>query len=413
MNKYKIDNRENKELFIFPYGLDDLLVFASCLKRYKDKNPDKLLFLYVLAPAQPGFKSLSFMKELAMEYDFIEDVFELDNVVVNKKNNIQVDKKAIENQVKNINRYYRFSKVETIELATQIKRDDYRYNCYFQFCTLLKLDHDMPEYSLPKVELGCANLWKKDHGIKKTDKYIVVQLSSKFESKKADRKLYDLILEKIKIPDTVKIIEVGPQEIEGSILISPEDVRTTTLIDIINGASMTICNNSLVYAISGILDKKTYCIVNPASAPLIRDYIYNYSTGNIMYLAVDKTLEEWEQIRKVCPFILGNPAFKREITADFSSVNLYNPTQKIKRLNRSIFAKRDEMMKKIKAGEEITRPVLWYAVDEGSLSSGGHQSGNLNIKLQLLDGLPTALAYKELGHDSFPATVTNIFKPFY
>jgi hypothetical protein len=410
--KFKINNDKEKELFVFPYGLDDFIIFLCCLKQYKEKNKNKKLHVAVLAPHQEGFTQPSFLKEFGKECKFIEEIYELHNVVTNEKK-VQVDKKALQANVQMIDKFNNFSKIEVIELAAKINKDDYRYNIYFQFCTLLGLPHEKPIYSLPKVEKGASKQWKRDFGILNEDKYIVVQLKSKFPIKDANIELFNLVKSKINMDESLKIIEVGKKVLDNSVLVDPEEVKTTTLIDIIRDAEFVICNNSLVYTLSCILGKKTYCIMNPASANIIRDYVFKNKKDDIVLLATDETLADWERIKASCPFIFDNEPFTRNAYVNLSSINFYNPNEKKNRLSKKILKERDECIKLIEKGVELDKPLIWYKQDAGCLNAGNYKNDDASISLQALDGIPQLLAYEAKGIEKINVNVTNIFKAFY
>lgn len=411
----KIDSSDNKELYAFPYGIDDFIVFASALKKYKDKNPDKKIYLLVLSPSQPAFQTQSFIKELALEYDYIDDVYEMENIIIEKNNRLAVDKKKIDRYIKIYSQYIKFDKIRIIEFDPMIKKDDYRFNTYFQSSTLLGLEHSMPKYILPSSvhkREGALN-WLKDHGINEGEQYCVVQLKSRFANKTVKFELYKKVFDQFNLGN-LKIVEMNGNLVPQSVNLKPEDVTNLTTIEIIKGAQLIVGNVSYAYQIGGILNKKTAAIINPQTPPIIRDFNFNFSAKNIIFLALDGTIVEWENMRNNVPFVQGNKAEEKEVEIKLKEINFYNPKNQKFKLPRLVLAQKDKLKEKLKNNEAVDPPVVWYQSDEKCLRFGGYEVGkDHGIKYQALGGLPLLLAYEDLKYDKVKVKVTNVYRAFF
>ena len=411
----KIRQSDKIDLFAFPYGIDDFIVFASVLKKYKEKNTDKKIFLLVLAPSQPAHQQKSYIKELAEQYDYVDEVYEMEHIVLIKNNKLMIDKKRIEHYVKVYSNYVNFDKKFIVELNAMIKRDDYRYNLYFQISTVLGLRHEKPEYFLPKPSeknKKGASLWLRDHGIKKNEKFVIAQVKTRLNIKDVDLKLFDKALEQAKMKNA-RIVEMNGSSIKGSANLSPDEVSNLTAIEIVKKSEAIIGNTSFAYQLGGFLNKKTIVIINPNSIPLIRDFNFNFSPENIVFLATDDTLQEWNMIRATVPFVGKNDPKTIEAEVELKSINFYNVKQQKYKVTRSILMEKDKVKKAIEAGDGVEPPLLWNMIDYNMLKSGEIKETNTDIKYQALEGLPVLLAYEELGVSTIKALVTNIYKPFF
>jgi ADP-heptose:LPS heptosyltransferase len=415
VEEIKILKKDTIDLFIFPYGIDDFLVFTSVLKKYKEDNPNNKIFLLVSYHQQPAFVNNSYIKELALCYNFIDFVQEMKEVVIIKDNRLIIDKKRIEWYVKYYSRFVKFNKKYNIEINARIKRDDYRFNIYFQYLTTLGYNHHKPVYILPepteKAKKG-SELWLKNNNIREKDKIAVLQLSSRFPNKNVDKKLFDVVSEKYNLKN-YKIIEMNSSIIEGSLKLSPEEVSNITTIEIIKKADIIVSNVSYAYQIGGILNKKTVAIVNPEAPPIIRDYNFNFDTENIVYFAQDKTLQEWELIKAEVPFVGENNKYENIEEVKLEEINIYNPRMSIGRLPKIVIEEKEKIKKEIAEGKKILPPLIWYKQDIDLFHCGGNKEENIIIKYQALEGISTLLAYKELDYKTIPVKITNIYKPFH
>jgi len=404
----KIDNRSNKELYIFPYGLDDLIVFISCLKVYKERNPEKIIHLAVLSPYQPAFNTTSYMNEyLDACTDIIEKYHLLSNVWVKEKDVIALNVGAIQQQVSYIRKFIKYDKVPLIQYKDTVVKNDYRFNNYFFFLTRLQIQHEKPVYYLPDTSSKKDNVNRFLQNNDIVGEYILVQLQGRNERKTIDKLIFDEVINKYSKDDLkkYKIIEINTSIIDGATRLISEDMNVLTLIELVRNSKHVICNISLLFCLAGILNKNTICFYTPNDVPINKDLIFDFKE-NLTLFAPTKEKEEYENLIKILPFKNGKDKFLLDAEVPIEEINNYNEKFKLGNFTKYDHKKIKEYVYKIEKKETFEKPVLWQQSDILAMEFGIRSR---KIKFQALSGFHALEAYRQLKIDVAPVKVTNIF----